>query len=80
MPATQTAASRYNSPRTACCSRGDTIAAAPAAGTTAPGVFDLGLALDRQRTLRSFREPALLDTEMARFGHGDPVTRIRRPW
>lgn len=49
----------------------DTIAASPTDGNGMLGVSNL----DRQRTLSSFRELALLDTEVACFGHGDPVPR-----
>ncbi|MEU6476951.1 MBL fold metallo-hydrolase [Streptomyces sp. NPDC047017] len=58
---------------------GDAIAASPVDGTVVPGVFNL----DRDRVLASFRRLAALDTDVACFGHGDPVTarageRLRR--
>jgi glyoxylase-like metal-dependent hydrolase (beta-lactamase superfamily II) len=49
---------------------GDTVAASPVDGTVMLGVFNQ----DRERTLRSVRELAALDAEIACFGHGDPVT------
>ncbi|TQJ47212.1 MBL fold metallo-hydrolase [Streptomyces sp. SLBN-115] len=49
---------------------GDCAAASPADGAVLPGVFHL----DRPRALASFRRLASLDTDMACFGHGDPVT------
>jgi glyoxylase-like metal-dependent hydrolase (beta-lactamase superfamily II) len=48
---------------------GDAIAAAPDDGRLILGVFNL----DRERTLTSMRRLAALDTEVACFGHGDPV-------
>ncbi|MFE9450368.1 MBL fold metallo-hydrolase [Streptomyces sp. NPDC006739] len=48
---------------------GDAVAAAPDTGTVIPGVFNL----DRTRTLATLRRLAALDTEVACFGHGDPV-------
>ncbi|MZD06476.1 MBL fold metallo-hydrolase [Streptomyces sp. SID5785] len=48
---------------------GDAIAASPEDGRVVPGVFNL----DRDRTLTAFRRLAALDTEVACFGHGDPV-------
>ncbi|MFF9624406.1 MBL fold metallo-hydrolase [Streptomyces griseosporeus] len=48
---------------------GDTVAASPVDGQVMPGVFNL----DGERALRSFRELAALDVELACFGHGDPV-------
>ncbi|MFJ9019695.1 MBL fold metallo-hydrolase [Streptomyces sp. NPDC102259] len=49
---------------------GDCAAASPVDGAVLPGVFHL----DRPRALASFRRLADLDTDMACFGHGDPVT------
>ncbi|MEU9975290.1 MBL fold metallo-hydrolase [Streptomyces sp. NPDC051014] len=49
---------------------GDAVAAAPGTGAVLPGVFNL----DRDRTLASLRRLAGLDSEVACFGHGDPVT------
>ncbi|MEV5547298.1 MBL fold metallo-hydrolase [Streptomyces sp. NPDC052309] len=49
---------------------GDTVAASPVDGSVMPGVFNT----DRDRTVASFRHLAGLDTEVACFGHGDPVT------
>ncbi|GGL86344.1 MBL fold metallo-hydrolase [Streptomyces fumigatiscleroticus] len=49
---------------------GDTVAASPLDGRVMPGVFNL----DRDRTVAAFRRLADLDTEVACFGHGDPVT------
>ncbi|MGF1239087.1 MBL fold metallo-hydrolase [Streptomyces sp. 2-6] len=49
---------------------GDTVAASPVDGAVMPGVFNL----DRSETLASFHRLAALDTEVACFGHGDPVT------
>ncbi|MFJ9348037.1 MBL fold metallo-hydrolase [Streptomyces sp. NPDC101237] len=49
---------------------GDTVAAAPGTGAVMPGVFNL----DRVRTIASLRRLAGLDSEVACFGHGDPVT------
>ncbi|MET8451225.1 MBL fold metallo-hydrolase [Streptomyces sp. NPDC005209] len=48
---------------------GDAVAASPVTGSVMPGVLNL----DRARTLASFRRLAELDTEVACFGHGDPV-------
>ncbi|GHB38420.1 MBL fold metallo-hydrolase [Streptomyces viridiviolaceus] len=49
---------------------GDAVAASPVDGTVMPGVFNV----DRDRTVASLRRLAGLDTEVACFGHGDPVT------
>lgn len=49
---------------------GDCAAASPVDGAVLPGVFHH----DRPQALASFRRLALLDTDMACFGHGDPVT------
>jgi glyoxylase-like metal-dependent hydrolase (beta-lactamase superfamily II) len=48
---------------------GDTIAASPVDGAIMPGVFDL----DRPLAPTAFRRSATLDTDVACFGHGDPV-------
>jgi glyoxylase-like metal-dependent hydrolase (beta-lactamase superfamily II) len=48
---------------------GDAVAALPGTGEVIPGVFNL----DRASTLASFARLAALDTEVACFGHGDPV-------
>ncbi|MFV0137493.1 MBL fold metallo-hydrolase [Streptomyces sp. HMX87] len=48
---------------------GDTVAASPSGGQVIPGVFNT----DRALALASFRRLAALDTEVACFGHGDPV-------
>ncbi|GAB2729456.1 MBL fold metallo-hydrolase [Streptomyces bullii] len=48
---------------------GDTIAASPVDGAVMPGVFDL----DRSQVLADCRRLAALDTDVACFGHGDPV-------
>jgi glyoxylase-like metal-dependent hydrolase (beta-lactamase superfamily II) len=50
---------------------GDTVAASPVDGTVIPGVFNL----DRSQVLAACRRLAELDTDVACFGHGDPVTR-----
>ncbi|MEU9453534.1 MBL fold metallo-hydrolase [Streptomyces sp. NPDC048277] len=49
---------------------GDSVAAVSVTGAVILGVFNL----DRARALASFRRLAALDTEIACFGHGDPVT------
>ncbi|CAM5260497.1 MBL fold metallo-hydrolase [Streptomyces aurantiogriseus] len=49
---------------------GDTVAASPVDGTVVPGVFNL----DRPLVLAAFQRLAALDTDLACFGHGDPVT------
>lgn len=49
---------------------GDTVAAAPDTGAVLPGVFNL----DRALLLASFRRLADLDTQVACFGHGAPLT------
>ncbi|WP_327358341.1 MBL fold metallo-hydrolase [Streptomyces sp. NBC_01304] len=49
---------------------GDAVAASPVDGQVMLGVFNL----DREQALASFRELAALDTRVACFGHGDPVT------
>lgn len=49
---------------------GDAVAVSPLDGQVMLGVFNL----DRARALASFRKLAALDTEVACFGHGDPVT------
>ncbi|MFK0108868.1 MBL fold metallo-hydrolase [Streptomyces sp. NPDC091217] len=49
---------------------GDAVAAAPVTGSVMPGVFNL----DRARAVASFRRLAALETQVACFGHGDPVT------
>ncbi len=49
---------------------GDAVAASPVDGGVLLGVFNL----DRDRALASFGRLAALDTEVACFGHGDPVT------
>jgi len=48
---------------------GDAIAASPVDGAVMLGVFNL----DRAQAVRSFQRLAALDTEVACFGHGDPV-------
>ncbi|MEV5987943.1 MBL fold metallo-hydrolase [Streptomyces sp. NPDC052051] len=48
---------------------GDAVAVSPADGTVILGVFNL----DRAQAVRSFRQLAALDTDMACFGHGEPV-------
>ncbi|MFJ9037403.1 MBL fold metallo-hydrolase [Streptomyces sp. NPDC102406] len=48
---------------------GDAVAAHPADGQVMLGVFNL----DRGRALASFRRLAALDSDVACFGHGDPV-------
>ncbi|MCX3062216.1 MBL fold metallo-hydrolase [Streptomyces beihaiensis] len=48
---------------------GDTAAASPADGAVVPGVFNLR----RDQLLDSFGRLAALDTDVACFGHGDPV-------
>ncbi|HZF87041.1 MBL fold metallo-hydrolase [Streptomyces sp.] len=48
---------------------GDAVAASPVDGAVMMGVLNL----DRARTLASFRRLAALDTDVACFGHGDPV-------
>ncbi|MFI2214817.1 MBL fold metallo-hydrolase [Streptomyces sp. NPDC020141] len=50
---------------------GDAVASVPPDGRVLMGVFNL----DRERTVESFRKLAALDTEVACFGHGDPVRR-----
>ena len=47
---------------------GDTIARSPA-GDVMLGVFNV----DRERAVRSMREQAALDVDIACFGHGDPL-------
>jgi glyoxylase-like metal-dependent hydrolase (beta-lactamase superfamily II) len=49
---------------------GDTVAASPVDGSVLPGVFNV----DRAQRLASFHRLAALDTDLACFGHGDPVT------
>ncbi|MGX1122230.1 glyoxylase-like metal-dependent hydrolase (beta-lactamase superfamily II) [Streptomyces ambofaciens] len=49
---------------------GDAVAASPVDGGVLLGVFNL----DRDRAVASFGRLAALDTEVACFGHGDPVT------
>ncbi|MFB6755854.1 MBL fold metallo-hydrolase [Streptomyces sp. NPDC056353] len=49
---------------------GDAVAASPVDGAVLLGVFNL----DRGRAVDSFGRLAALDTEVACFGHGDPVT------
>ncbi|MFE0368147.1 MBL fold metallo-hydrolase [Streptomyces tendae] len=49
---------------------GDAVAASPVDGGVLLGVFNL----DRDRAVASFGRLADLDTEVACFGHGDPVT------
>ncbi|WP_328559064.1 MBL fold metallo-hydrolase [Streptomyces coelicoflavus] len=49
---------------------GDAVAASPADGNVLLGVFNV----DRDRAVASFGRLAALDTEIACFGHGDPVT------
>ncbi|MFE2066352.1 MBL fold metallo-hydrolase [Streptomyces sp. NPDC059467] len=49
---------------------GDAVAAAPVTGSVMLGVFNL----DRARAVASFRRLAALETQVACFGHGDPVT------
>ncbi|MCX4759839.1 MBL fold metallo-hydrolase [Streptomyces sp. NBC_01275] len=49
---------------------GDAVAASPVDGAVLPGVFHL----DRTQALASFHRLAALDTDLACFGHGDPVT------
>ncbi|MFI1755278.1 MBL fold metallo-hydrolase [Streptomyces sp. NPDC020571] len=48
---------------------GDAVAASPVDGGVLLGVFNL----DRDRAVDSFGRLAALDTELACFGHGDPV-------
>ncbi|MFC9278443.1 MBL fold metallo-hydrolase [Streptomyces collinus] len=48
---------------------GDTVAASPVDGAVVPGVFNL----DRPRLLTGFHRLAALDTDVACFGHGEPV-------
>ena len=48
---------------------GDAVAASPVDGQVILGVFNL----DRGRALDSFRTLATLDSDVACFGHGDPV-------
>jgi glyoxylase-like metal-dependent hydrolase (beta-lactamase superfamily II) len=48
---------------------GDTVVASPMDGRVMPGVFNL----DRGQLLVSFRRLAELDSDVACFGHGDPV-------
>ncbi|WP_338693641.1 MBL fold metallo-hydrolase [Streptomyces sp. Q6] len=48
---------------------GDAIAVSPLDGQVMLGVFNL----DREQALASFRHLAALDSEIACFGHGDPV-------
>ncbi|WP_159671887.1 MBL fold metallo-hydrolase [Streptomyces mexicanus] len=50
---------------------GDAVAASPVDGAVILGVFNL----DRSRAVASFRRLAALETEVACFGHGDPVTQ-----
>jgi len=50
---------------------GDVVAASPVDGAVILGVFNL----DRSRAVASFRRLAALETEVACFGHGDPVTQ-----
>ncbi|MFD3559458.1 MBL fold metallo-hydrolase [Streptomyces sp. NPDC058686] len=49
---------------------GDAVAASPLDGQVMLGVFNL----DRRRAVDSFRALAALDSDVACFGHGDPVT------
>ncbi|MFP3989814.1 MBL fold metallo-hydrolase [Streptomyces sp. E11-3] len=49
---------------------GDAIAASPIDGQVMLGVFNL----DREQALASLGELAALDSQVACFGHGDPVT------
>ncbi|MEU0058553.1 MBL fold metallo-hydrolase [Streptomyces sp. NPDC006334] len=49
---------------------GDTIAASPVDGSVLPGVFNL----DGSRVLAALHRLAALDTRIACFGHGSPVT------
>ncbi|AQS70994.1 MBL fold metallo-hydrolase [Streptomyces pactum] len=49
---------------------GDAVAASPVDGSVMLGVFNV----DRDRAVGSFGRLAGLDTEVACFGHGDPVT------
>ncbi|MGW1895619.1 MBL fold metallo-hydrolase [Streptomyces sp. NPDC002004] len=49
---------------------GDAIAASPVDAQVMLGVFNL----DRRRAVESFAKLAALETEVACFGHGDPVT------
>ncbi|MEU8487246.1 MBL fold metallo-hydrolase [Streptomyces sp. NPDC048641] len=49
---------------------GDAVAASPLDGQVVLGVFNL----DRRRAVDSFRTLAALDSDVACFGHGDPVT------
>ncbi|OIJ95987.1 hypothetical protein BIV24_08020 [Streptomyces colonosanans] len=48
---------------------GDAVAASPMDGSVMLGVFNL----DRAHAVRSFQRLATLDTDVACFGHGDPV-------
>jgi glyoxylase-like metal-dependent hydrolase (beta-lactamase superfamily II) len=50
---------------------GDAVAASPVDGVVTLGVFNL----DRSQALASFRRLAALETEVACFGHGEPVTQ-----
>ncbi|MEU5088804.1 MBL fold metallo-hydrolase [Streptomyces sp. NPDC021356] len=49
---------------------GDAVAASPVDGSVVLGVFNT----DRDRAVASFRRLAALDTDVACFGHGAPVT------
>ncbi|MGY0022091.1 MBL fold metallo-hydrolase [Streptomyces sp. YJ-C3] len=49
---------------------GDAVAASPVDGQVMLGVFNL----HREQAVASFRRLAALDSEVACFGHGDPVT------
>lgn len=49
---------------------GDAVAASPLDGQVMLGVLNL----DRARSVESFRTLASLDSDVACFGHGDPVT------
>ena len=49
---------------------GDAVAASPVDGSVMLGVFNV----DRDRAVGSFGRLAALDTDVACFGHGDPVT------
>ncbi|WP_329576914.1 MBL fold metallo-hydrolase [Streptomyces sp. NBC_01361] len=49
---------------------GDAVAASPLDGQVILGVLNL----DRARSVESFRTLASLDSDVACFGHGDPVT------
>lgn len=50
---------------------GDAVASSPVDGSVLLGVFNL----DRTRAVASFHRLAALDTDVACFGHGDPVLR-----